>query len=96
MLQISLNKNYDITKILKENQDKEETLEENVVSEQEILTISDPETETNVPITVYTGHGTPVTSETSTPVSPTNPLNMAAGSSDPNMVNIFQGIDYFM
>ena len=51
---------------------------------------TDNDTDTELDITVHTGHGTPVTSETSTPVAPTNPLNMAAGSLDPNTVNLFQ------
>ena len=55
--------------MLKEKKDKEdnaeqETLEENVVNKQEILSTPDLETEVNVPITVYTGHGKPVTSGT--------------------------------
>ena len=50
-------------KMLKEKQDKEEsvdneqeTLEESVFNEQETVTNPDPETEANVPITVYMGH----------------------------------------
>ena len=53
--------------MLKEKKDKEEnaeqeTLEENVVNEQEILTTPDSEREVNVPVTVYMGNGTPVRS----------------------------------
>ena len=62
--------------MLKEKKDKEEnieqeTLEENVVNKQEILTTPDSETEVNVPVTVYTGHETPVTSGTSSQAAPT-------------------------
>ena len=51
---------------------------------------TDNDTDTELDITVYTGHGTPVTSGTSSPAAPTNPLNTAAGSLDLNMVNFFQ------
>ena len=73
-------------KILKEKQDKEES----VVSEQKTLTVPYPETEANVPITVYMGQGTAVISGTSSPAASTNPLNTAAGSLDLNTVNFFQ------
>ena len=61
--------------MLKEKQDKEES----VVSEQETLTIPYPETEANVSITVYMGHGKPVISGTPSPAASTTPLNTVAG-----------------
>ena len=71
------------------NKDSEREIDKrNKDNETELNTDNDMDTELD--ITVYTGHGTPVTSETSTPVAPTNPLNMAAESSDLNMVNLFQ------
>ena len=75
-------------KMLKERQDKEES----VVIEQETLPIPRPESEVNVPITVYTGHGTPVTSGAPSSAASTAPVNTAAGAGglDANTANFFQ------
>ena len=75
-------------KMLKERQDKEESV---VIEQQETLPIPHPEqSAANVPITVYTGYGTPVTSGASPTAASTAPVNTAAGGLDPNTANFFQ------
>ena len=78
--------------MLKEKKDKEDNAEqeENIVNKQETLTTPDSGTEVIVPVIVYMGHGTPVTSGTSTPVAPINTPSTAAGNLDVNTVNLFQ------
>ena len=80
---------------LKEKKNREdnagsETLEENVVNEEETLFTNNSETEITVPVTVYMGHWTPATSGTPTTGAPTNRTSTAAGNLGVNTVNLFQ------
>ena len=81
---------------LKEKKDKEdnagpETLEENVVNDEETLYTNDLEREMTILVTmVYMGVEAPATSGTPNPGAPTNTQSTAAENMDVNTVNLFQ------